>query len=390
MQVTNVNINYSEKNSNIASAKKKTYKNIAFCAAPGNFINPNVQTQKTQLIAALRPILENGKNLAAGFEQAIKGAFPIIRLKIGNVSDLMYPSVQKDKPAVFSRTSFKKEKPLTFLYLNFPEIINICKSGSAKRYTDFSESLAETVALANEPHYISDVISYCTDMAARTNNITLDFTKNLIDNCLKVFGIDIDNVVMDKKQVNIESEELRNSTTPVTIVNRDNNNVETKLCLIFDEKEDEKKQALSHEFTHVLNANSLWINDTFKELYSLDSAPIAQLNYGLTFQKIYEAAPNFLKQNVSVRGDVYEKQLKNMFEQVGSDRDKRLVFDQILANVSDEALAYSQTPNLFSEYASRQRINGQAVTPIPIGWFFTDFYDFLLAVKNNPELYESI
>ena len=390
MQVTNVNINYSEKNSKLASAKKTPYKNIVFCAAPGNFINPNVQTQKTQLITALRPVLENGKNLAAGFEQAIKQAFPIIKLKIGNVSDLMYPSVQKDKPAIFSRTSFKKEKPLTFLYLNFPEIINICKSGSAKRYNDFSESLAETVALANEPHYISDVISYCTDMTARTNNITLDFTKNLIDNCLKAFGIDIDNVVMDKKQADTESEKLQNSTNPVTLVEYKNNNVETKLCLIFDKEQDEIKKALSHEFTHTLNANSLWINDTFKELESLDSAPIAQLDYGSLFQKIYEAAPNFLNQNVSVRGDVYEKQLKNMFDQVSSDRDKRLVFDQILANISDEALAYSQTPNLFNEYAGRQRINGQIVEQIPIGWFFTDFYDFLLAVKNNPELYESI
>lgn len=368
MQITNLNINRSDRNSKMVLPKGSSYKNMAFNAALGQYINPNVQTQQNQLITSLRPVLENGKNLAAGIEQAIKQAFPVIRFKIGNISDLKYPLVQKDKPIVFSRTSFKKEKPMTFLYLNFPAIINICNDRSAKQFDGLSESIADTIALANEPHYISDVINYCTDMALRVGNITLDSAKNIIDNCLKTFGIDIDNVVMDKKEVNIESAPEQTSYYPVTLVSRNKGNVETKLCLVFDGRgQDEIKKALSHEFTHTLNANSLWINDIFKELDSRQSAPIAQLDFGAAFQEIYKQDTNFLKRSVAKRGEIYEKMLKQMFETINSDSDKNLVFEQILTNVSDEALAYSKTPGVFQEYATPRVVDGQTLVSIPIG-----------------------
>lgn len=383
MQIINQNVNELK----FYTPYNKRNKSIAFSAAPGKFINPHANNQKIELTNSLIPIIEKGSGFAKGIKNTIKQIFPDINFQLGNVSDLSYTTVNKEMPLVFARTSFKNEKPLTFLYFNFPEIISIAASKSRKQYEGLTESIADTVALANETHFISKVVNKCSSSMSEVNNVSLNVVKNVIEDCLKTFGINIDNVILDKKEAEKTYELARKSPNPVTIVNNDRSNVETKLCLIMDSTPHELKKAVSHEFTHTLNANSVWINGVFKDLWNMDNVPLAQLSYGSNFKDIYESDTDFLKKTVSVRGEAYEKLLKATLDKVTTKRDKELVFEQILSNVSDEAFAYSQTPNLFNDYKNREIINGQLVEQIPIGLFFIDFYDFLLSMKNNDKLY---
>ena len=151
------------------------------------------------------------------------------------------------------------------------------------------------------------------------------------------------------------------------------------------------RRAISHEFTHTLNANSKWINESVKELFSTPDAPVANLDFAPTFGSLFENNMDFLNMPAEKRGEEYEKILKQALSNVESKRDKKLLFDQALKLASDESLAYSQSPGLFNEYRQNatSKIVGGTIS-VPYGWFYIDFYDFLLAVKNNEALYNSI
>lgn len=388
MQLTLANINQQ-----IVSTNKKNtkYNNISFEMAPGNYLYKDAAKQNKALTKALIPVFDKGSGFATGIENAIKKAFPMFNFTLGNISDLQYYSIKKEQPLVFSRTSFKKEIPQTFLYLNFPEIIEITKSKSARRLEGLSESISNTVTLANEPHFVSKVVDMCTANVNKLKTVTMEDIKKIVEKCLKSYDIKINNVVLNKEDADKISPLARQVKTPVTDVNYSETDVKTKLCIIMEDSDKSIRRAISHEFTHTLNANSRWINDTQKELFSTPDAPVARLDFAPSFVDLYDKNTSFLDMSAQKRGEEYEKILRELVSKVESTRDKKLVINQALSLASDEAHAYSQTPGLFNEYrqTNMAKYTGGSVS-IPIGWFYVDFYDFLLSVKNNEALLNSI
>ena len=369
----------------------KNHKNVSFEMAPGNYLYKDAAKQNKALTKALIPVFDKGSNFAAGIENAIKKAFPMFNFTLANISDLQYYNVKKEPPLVFSRTSFKKEIPQTFLYLNFPEIIDIAKSKSTRRLEGLSENVANEVTLANEPHFVSKVIDMCTANVNQLKTITMEDIKKIVERCLKSYDIKINNVVLNKEDADKISSLARQVKTPVTDVKYSEKDVQTKLCIIMEDSDKSIRRAISHEFTHTLNANSRWINDTQKELFSTPDAPVARLDFAPSFVDLYGKNTSFLDMPAQRRGEEYEKILKELVSKVESKRDKKLIIYQALSLASDEAHAYSQTPGLFNEYrqTNMAKYTGGAVS-IPIGWFYVDFYDFLLSVKNNESLINSI
>ena len=384
-----INMNINQQQITQRNGLKTTW-SPNFEAAPGNYINKQALTQKRELVTNLIPVFEQGKGFAEGIKNAIEKTFPMFAFKLGNISDLKYSSVRKDEPIVFSRTSFKNDNPLTFLYLDFPQIIDICKNGSKKQYEGLSEAIAYEAAMQNELHLISNVINMCTQKVKEASSLTIESIKKIVDECLKSFNISIENEVLNKKDATRMDKSLSQVTTPVTAVNYSEDNVKTKLCVIMEDSDYAVKKAISHEFTHALNANSIWFNNIEKELLSMPKAPYIKLNLEGVFADLWNQNKDFLKARTNVRGEKYEELLRNMLKNAPSKNERELVFKQIFTKVANESFAYSKTPGLTQEYSS-PKVEGNVTSySLPFGWFFQDYYDFMLSVKNNLGLYDSI
>lgn len=352
-----------------------------FHAAPGKFLNPKAEYKKSLLQETLKDSFDDGGNIIALMRKSITKVFPDMNFVLAPIEDLKSNVLQKLNPIIEIMTTYTEEKPLSFIFLNAKRIVNIINDEQDgiygyKKLNKMLEDISEKVTLAEEPYFISKVASDFTQKLYIQDEITPETVNSAAEEIFVKYDLDINNKVVDKTEFDKINPLIAEKDSNIMAVAADKNDIRTIIYINPSLSDTEQFPTVVQNFTNVLAENSKMFNQLKLDLIGIDNAPRASsIDAGSVFVRLDKNFPNFLEWPIVLKKAIYDQIISNTLAPYETKEEKEIIFKQILNQISQEALSYTNMPPILDNSAEKRYL--------PIDKYYKDFHMYLCGVNTT-------
>jgi len=344
---------------------------VSFCARPGEFLNKEIGKQSQVFKQELFSLFMSEKPFAENFKLLTNCLFKDFNFELKDIKEVKYADIVKNPPIVFSKVDFNSGTPKTHLFINFDKIKKI-RDGAVNpgvHFIKFSEAITNCVAENNEYNLISNLVDTFKAKLSKLDNIDLVAVDKTIKEMKNEHNLNINYEVAD-----IEKMPVKNTLHYVRTSMGYSGDFFSQFVINPKFQKDSLIIDLPHEFTHLLNANSIVFNKNISERILTNNFKVFN-EFMNELSTIYKSNTSFLKSPTKERKEAYDTLIKNIIR--NNPKDSKLVIIECLENSNrDETFAYSKSPEIFDKY----RLNPNV---LPAGSFNKDFLNYILSVKHD-------
>jgi len=311
------------------------------------------------------------KPFAENFKFLTNCLFRDFNFELRDIKEVKYADIVKNPPIVFSKVDFSSETPKTNLFINFDKI-NKIKEGAInprEHYIKFSEEIANSVAEGNEYNLISNLVEVFKAKLSKVKNIDL----SAIDKAIKETKIE-HNLNINYEVLDIRDRPMPHALHYVRTSRLASGEYFSQFIINPMLHKEFLLNQLPHEFTHLLNENSVIFNKIDEEIPRLNTTKIMFENTnGLV--KTYNENREFLNAPTTERKTVYDNLLNELIKN-NPKENKREIIAYLESVNRNEVFTYSKSRQSFNDYKADKNL-------FPAGLFNGDFLNYILSVKYD-------
>lgn len=348
---------------------------VSFSGSVGKYLNREIFQQNLALKKELTALFLSDEPFAPKFESIVRDIFPDFKFKLKDTKQIKHPDIKSQKPIIFAENDFSPEGPTTILYLNSEKLNNRRNIINPKPHID---EISKTIAENNELNFVSKLADELAEKLDKAENINPETTNQHIQEILNKYHLDINFSIVDKNTLSPNSHGAMVSPTL-----KRNEQLHCIIDINFNLRKKRLRQDITHEFVHILNANSVKYNlhkaipQSQKSLCDIFSQGFHKVDKNMRFYDL----PLFFKLPMQIKGIFYSKILKKIFEGM-TQSEAKIQLPSVIKYASDEAFAYSKTPGRWSEDFKNYLV--------PYGYYYKDFLNYAISVENDSKKFQKL
>ena len=344
---------------------------VSFCARPCEFLNKEIGKQSQVFKQELLSLFMSEKPFAENFKLLTNCLFKDFNFELKDIKEVKYADIVKNPPIVFSKVDFNSETPKTNLFINFDKIKKIRDGAVNPRdhFIKFTEAITNCVAENNEYNLISNLVDKFRTKLEKIDNIDLTAVDKTIKEMKNEHNLNINYKVLNINDCP-KTSNIHYVRSGITL----SGEYFSEFVIQPNLHKDVLLMQLPHEFTHLLDKNSIVFNKTDSKMHSLNRNKISEERMN-GFYNAYYKNLNFFELPTKERKDVYDGILKGIIKN-NPNSDTGLIIDSIENLCRDETFAYSKSRGVFEGYKKDKR-------NFPTGLFERDFLNYILSIKHD-------